>query len=47
MTDQDKELPHFTCPICGAVSYHPKDVEFSYCGRCHAFTAEPLFKEST
>lgn len=28
----------FTCPRCGATSYHPKDVEFGYCGRCHDFT---------
>lgn len=28
----------FTCPECGAVSYHPEDVRQGYCGRCHAFT---------
>lgn len=27
----------FTCPRCGAVSYHPKDKEHGYCGRCHQF----------
>jgi hypothetical protein len=33
------EWPSFVCPICGAKSYHPKDIEHGYCGRCHAFTA--------
>ncbi|HEX8752113.1 MAG TPA: hypothetical protein VF731_01740 [Solirubrobacterales bacterium] len=28
----------FTCPECGAVSHHPRDIEFGYCGRCHEFT---------
>lgn len=28
----------FECPKCGAVSYHPEDVRFGYCGRCHEFT---------
>jgi hypothetical protein len=26
-----------TCPRCGAVSYHPRDVAERYCGRCHDF----------
>jgi hypothetical protein len=21
------ELPHYTCPICGMTSYHPKDID--------------------
>ena len=33
--------PSITCPCCGAISYHPKDVEFLYCGRCYAFTGDP------
>ena len=37
MTDR----PVFTCPCCSATSYHPKDVEFAWCGRCHAFTGDP------
>jgi hypothetical protein len=28
----------FTCPRCGAVSYHPKDEEHGYCAKCHEFT---------
>lgn len=28
----------FTCPRCGAVSYHPEDVRQGYCGRCHDWT---------
>lgn len=27
----------YQCPFCGAVSYHPKDIEERYCGRCHQF----------
>lgn len=30
--------PSFTCPVCGAVSYHPGDIASGYCGRCHDFT---------
>lgn len=30
--------PVFDCPLCHAISYHPKDIEFGYCGRCHDFT---------
>lgn len=33
--------PSFTCPACGATSYHPMDVRYGYCGRCHDFTGEP------
>ena len=29
--------PSITCPACGRVSYHPKDVEYGYCGACHIF----------
>lgn len=32
------DLPHITCPICEMTSYHPKDIEYGYCGYCHAFT---------
>lgn len=31
------ERPSYTCPRCGAVSYHPKDLEYRYCVRCHKF----------
>lgn len=31
----------FTCPRCGAVSAHPRDLEEGYCGRCHDWTAAP------
>lgn len=30
--------PFYRCPYCEAVSYHPKDIEQSYCGRCHRFS---------
>lgn len=33
------EPPSFTCPRCGLTSYHPKDIDERYCGRCHAFIA--------
>lgn len=32
--------PSFTCPDCGATSYHPEDVRHGYCGACHAFTGD-------
>lgn len=34
------ELP-FVCPHCGAKSWHPKDAEERYCGRCHRFVDDP------
>lgn len=30
----------FTCPECGAKSFHPDDISTGYCSRCHAFTAD-------
>lgn len=30
------------CPECGAQSWHPKDVEEGYCGRCHWWTGDPV-----
>ncbi|MEV7263999.1 hypothetical protein AB0N38_10650 [Micromonospora aurantiaca] len=30
--------PSFTCPECGRVSYHPRDIEEGYCGACHSWT---------
>jgi hypothetical protein len=32
------DLLSFTCPVCHMTSYHPKDVEYGYCGNCHEFT---------
>jgi hypothetical protein len=29
----------FTCPRCGATSYHPEDERNGYCGKCHSWTA--------
>jgi len=31
--------PSITCPECGMTSYHPKDIEYGYCGNCHAYTS--------
>lgn len=31
----------FTCPQCGARSWHPEDLRQGYCGRCRTFTAAP------
>lgn len=28
----------FTCPVCGRTSYNANDVQYGYCGKCHAFT---------
>lgn len=36
------EVSTFTCPRCGLVSHHPKDVEHGYCGNCHAFTGKEV-----
>lgn len=30
-----------TCHKCGMTSYHPKDVEHRYCGKCNDFHAPP------
>lgn len=35
------EVGGFCCPRCTAISFHPKDVEHGYCGRCHDWTGEP------
>ena len=32
----------FTCPRCGAVSHHPMDEDYGYCGKCHDFTGPSL-----
>jgi len=29
--------PSIICPRCGLRSYHPRDIEEHYCGRCHDF----------
>lgn len=38
----DSRPPAFTCPTCGARSWHPADAEANYCGRCHAYGDERL-----
>jgi len=35
----------FTCPRCGTVSYHPDDIRFGYCGRCHWWTGDALLAD--
>lgn len=32
--------PKITCPVCKMTSYHIKDVEFEYCGKCNKFHSE-------
>jgi hypothetical protein len=27
----------FTCPHCGRDSFHPRDLDYRYCGGCHYF----------
>ncbi|MFG2056664.1 hypothetical protein ACGFI9_21840 [Micromonospora sp. NPDC048930] len=46
-------VPSFTCPVCGRVSHHPRDVDEGYCGACHDWTGplrtsiqHPLVAES-
>jgi ribosomal protein L37E len=34
------DRPYYRCLKCGAVSYHPEDIEQSYCGRCHQWAQE-------
>jgi hypothetical protein len=36
--------PRFTCPRCGAVSYHPGDIAAGYCGRCHDWTRDDEYR---
>lgn len=38
------KAPSITCPVCGWTSYHPKDIEFGYCGNCNNFTSPPADK---
>lgn len=33
----EEDEPSYTCPRCGMVSYHPKDIEHLYCAKCHEF----------
>jgi len=35
-----------TCHTCGLTSYHPKDVEQRYCGKCHKFHDDEADKQS-
>jgi len=32
----------YTCPFCGAISQHPRDIRETYCGRCHVFACDVL-----
>jgi len=32
----------FTCPLCGATSHHPQDLEHRFCGRCDMFVDDVL-----
>ncbi|MFB7649431.1 hypothetical protein ACFC0S_15760 [Streptomyces sp. NPDC056084] len=34
--------PSIVCPECAMESWHPKDVEEGYCGRCHWWTGDPI-----
>lgn len=38
--EKEQAGPLFTCPRCGAESWHPEDARNGYCGRCHDFTAQ-------
>jgi hypothetical protein len=29
--------PSWRCPRCAALTFHPRDIEQRYCGRCHRF----------
>lgn len=32
----------FDCPLCGARSWNPNDLEQGYCGRCSWWTGDPV-----
>lgn len=34
-----------TCPRCHMTSYHPKDIQYGYCGNCRDWTSGPLSDE--
>ena len=34
---EDQAGRFIQCLLCGARSYHPKDIEHRYCGHCHRF----------
>ena len=40
------EQPSITCPVCDRTSYNPNDIEWGYCGYCHAYTGvvDPMMK---
>ncbi|MFI7278442.1 hypothetical protein [Streptomyces sp. NPDC049879] len=40
MTLVDEVAAAFTCPECGATSYHPEDLKRGYCARCRWFTGD-------
>jgi hypothetical protein len=37
---EDKVTAFYKCPVCQAISYHPQDIEYGYCGRCNDFTGK-------
>ena len=37
--DASTEATSVTCPLCGRTSYHPRDVEYGYCGACRDYTS--------
>ena len=36
---RDASSPGYTCPKCGKVSQHPRDLAERYCGACRVFEA--------
>ena len=40
--DKTKEgYEYIQCLKCGRKSFHPKDIEYKYCGNCHEFLDLP------
>lgn len=37
--DASAAAPSVTCPLCRRTSYHPRDVEYGYCGACRDYTS--------
>lgn len=40
------ETDKITCPVCSMTSYNPNDIEWGFCGNCHAYTGvvNPVMK---
>lgn len=42
IADSDLHPEPYRCPHCGAVSHHPTDKAYRYCGACHRFAGSDV-----